>query len=1328
AEIASIKNRELLEKLGVAYEILDNKRVLALFMPNQSFLMTVDFRAKMLKEAGEWDNKNWFIIKTTASALSWDDWARAQGVPVVNTPVGFKEIASIMKKVEKQIREAPDKPVIIEDIFGNKINLGIQPRLLFAGEESGGEIFGPTELIESVNGRKAIAMREKSAGEAMVITSAMASYLEGRNTSLVEYLNEIFEENNIVNRYDYREDIIYFNESEPNIAERKREEAKGLKKKKENDYFYLAIAIAIREGKITFEEAKAFLQKTFPGVNFEDLQAIHFIGDGVYLKFAKRIIEIRPSGTEAKTKGYGLGNELGVLIDNAKVLAVYYQEDMRESLKELLGEETHAEYFEMAEFMGTKMPAVKVKALEIYNEYLAKDADTKPFVPPVSYEYLYTTPQEIISISHSEPKIQPDERLLARIKKMVSTLKGKSGKWAAEQFKDKITMLGWTTLASSNWLRNFILPEGVPNAGKSMLSAIKAFGEEVRQSDTTDVVFIGQGGSIECIKTLRDILGTKEGSPKVHCLDTVDNDVINALQRNLNLGTTRFVAISKSMTTMETISLYKLFFDLYPDKAEARNHFTFISNEGKTFESNPEVAKRGAKNIFYIKNDVGGRYSWDTSINLLTASIMGHDVEELLRGAAEMEELSHNPNLEENPAAQYALFKYLMQLEGRNRPVLLLPGAYEAYGPWNGQLDVESLGKEDRKSSLTIDHPVLTSDLAQGTQKRFFVRIKTGENDTQYDELIKGLESKDYPTFTITIPSDISRERALAQLLKMSEFATAYTGYLMGVNPVNQPGVEEYKKMQKQYLAEGEEAPTANFVKEDNLTVDYNAAIGEGKIKINELERALETLGKKDAAATMAALLYLAAKENQRDYAAMLIFKRLTESLKEMQNEWRVGVTKVLGIDTLAEEAPCILHAKQQGFQQGENSGFFTIVRFLNYQNPVEIPDIDHTFAELINAQAKGTLEALSKAGRPGVLVSVKDTGEASLSDLNEIMKATIENLNYLSKAEILRKIRKAEKIIPKPEMPLEQVSESKREFVGAVEGYVIEKYTIHMGDTLASEPLAFDLPQKLFIKEGEIALVDEKDSEIAKATKGEFIEAPLGKYEIYGTATSVVYLEYEPGKAESQVIAGFEAVRALLTRESFTGAKPVIVHEPTTMHAKNSFIHSKNLFKSKSDNTVDLHQYGRTVDDLIGERFDPAFEHVFAIYTDDLERIQKDGALRKKLQNVLTQKIIPVRRPADETKGVSNAIEIETAAVVLGLTDVENINKEQLSGNAVTLQRIMSSLVGEDISAEALLALMGGAVNKIAERIDLMLKKLVPLTEEIRREVRARRELLWSL
>ena len=187
----------------------------------------MDFRAKQLKLQHRWSNHPRFMIKTTASALSWDEWAKHNKVSDVNVTVGFKEIANIMKKVELQLKTNPNSNVRVDDVFGNSIDLGVQPRLIFAGEESGGMIMGAEDTVKSLAGREAIAMREKSATEAIVVASSLIAQLEEENKTLSEYLVEVFEKNNIISCFDTREDIAYYNESEPDIEKLKQSKVEG---------------------------------------------------------------------------------------------------------------------------------------------------------------------------------------------------------------------------------------------------------------------------------------------------------------------------------------------------------------------------------------------------------------------------------------------------------------------------------------------------------------------------------------------------------------------------------------------------------------------------------------------------------------------------------------------------------------------------------------------------------------------------------------------------------------------------------------------------------------------------------------------------------------------------------------------------------------------------------------------------------------------------------------------------------------------------------------------------------------------------------------------
>ncbi len=354
-----------LEEAGIDYIKLDDKSILTIFTANQAFLMLMDFQAKQLKAQGLWKNHPRFMIKTTASALSWDEWAKHQGVKVVNVPVGFKEIANIMKKVELKLKKAPDKEVIIDDVFSNPINLGVNPRLIFAGEESGGMIMGTEELIKSNAGRCAVAMREKSATEAIIVASALIASL--KDVSLSRNLVRIFDECSIKGRFDTRIDIAYYNESEPDIEKLKQAKTEGEKKRTENDLFYLTMAIAVKEGKMTLDDVKEVLNDSFKSLCFDNLQSIKFVGDGTYLEFNDKFIEIRPSGTDAKTKAYGAGIDKHVLELYATNMGNYSG----------FRTELHKKYIDDAFYNSTKD-----KAMEYYLAFVDKDANNEKFEIP----------------------------------------------------------------------------------------------------------------------------------------------------------------------------------------------------------------------------------------------------------------------------------------------------------------------------------------------------------------------------------------------------------------------------------------------------------------------------------------------------------------------------------------------------------------------------------------------------------------------------------------------------------------------------------------------------------------------------------------------------------------------------------------------------------------------------------------------------------------------------------------------------------------------------------------------------------------------------------
>ncbi len=368
--VCQIEDKEqipYLKKTGISCNNLDENRILCVYTANQAFLLIMDFWAKQLKSSNRWNNHPRFIIKTTASAKSWDEWAKFNNVKVVNVPVGFKEIANIMKKVEQQIILHPEKDVIITDVLGKEINLGKNPRMLFGGEESGGMIIGAEEAIKSKSGRIAIAMREKSASEAIIIASALSAQLEKEGKTLSKALDEIFTTNNITAKYDIREDIAYYNESEPDIVKLTQAKKDGEALRTKNDLYYLTMALAHFEGKISLEQIKSILNSTFKTLNFENLIDIKFVGDGTYLQFSDKFIEIRPSGTDAKTKAYGAGSKKEDIEEYAKIMGNYSGDTSSEYLAII-----SKDYYNKA----------KEKSMEEYLKFTNKDADKRTFKIP----------------------------------------------------------------------------------------------------------------------------------------------------------------------------------------------------------------------------------------------------------------------------------------------------------------------------------------------------------------------------------------------------------------------------------------------------------------------------------------------------------------------------------------------------------------------------------------------------------------------------------------------------------------------------------------------------------------------------------------------------------------------------------------------------------------------------------------------------------------------------------------------------------------------------------------------------------------------------------
>lgn len=285
--------------------------------------------------------------------------------------------------------------------------------------------------------------------------------------------------------------------------------------------------------------------------------------------------------------------------------------------------------------------------------------------------------------------------------------------------------------------------------------------------------------------------------------------------------------ISKSGTTTEPALAFRFFRELLERKygvegARERIYVTTDRNRGAL----KRLATEKGYETFVIPDEIGGRYSVLTAVGMLPIAAAGIDIEEIMAGAREAMELYANQNLEQNPAYQYAALRNLLYAKGKTLEVLV---SYEpqlhSFAEWWKQLYGESEGKDGKgifpaAVEFSTDLHSLGQYLQEGLRNLFetvlmfeqsTVELFIPEDPDDSDGLnfVSG-KSLDFvnkqafagtllahadggvPALVVNIPAN--NPYYFGQLVYFFEKACGISGYLLGVNPFNQPGVEAYKK------------------------------------------------------------------------------------------------------------------------------------------------------------------------------------------------------------------------------------------------------------------------------------------------------------------------------------------------------------------------------------------------------------------------------------------------------------------------------------------------------------------------------------------------------
>ncbi|MEA2518619.1 MAG: transaldolase / glucose-6-phosphate isomerase [Chloroflexota bacterium] len=448
---------------------------------------------------------------------------------------------------------------------------------------------------------------------------------------------------------------------------------------------------------------------------------------------------------------------------------------------------------------------------------------------------------------------------------------------------------------------------------------LESFAEEAVRDGYTDTVLLGMGGSSLAPEVLRRSFGGRQhGRLRLHVLDSTDPGAVLAQERAVDLETTIFVVSTKSGGTIETISLFEHFWSLRPHGVQ----FVAITDPGSSLEA--LAAEHDFRRTFLNDPDVGGRYSALTYFGLVPAALMGIDVAALLEGAGVAAEHCQAYSSDSNSGLWLGIAIGALALQGRDKLTVVVDPPIASFGLWVEQLFAESLGKEGKGIVPVTDEPVGGPDV-YGADRIFGYLCDNENPDEQLSEAVKALAAADQPTVTLAAggPEDLGR------IFFFAEFATAVAGWVLGINPFDQPDVQVAKDTTARILAE-------------------IAAGGEPPAPEQADDEALRSL---------------LGDAGPGDYVALLAFVAPSDEVDMAVMELRAVIRDANHTTTTFGYGPRYLHSTGQLHKGGPPSGRFLV---LVHDGPedVEIPSKPFGFRALKNAQAAGDLETLRSRGR----------------------------------------------------------------------------------------------------------------------------------------------------------------------------------------------------------------------------------------------------------------------------------------------------------------------------------------------------------------------------
>ncbi|HEU4832010.1 MAG TPA: glucose-6-phosphate isomerase [Actinomycetota bacterium] len=437
------------------------------------------------------------------------------------------------------------------------------------------------------------------------------------------------------------------------------------------------------------------------------------------------------------------------------------------------------------------------------------------------------------------------------------------------------------------------------------IGELEGFAEQVAADGFETAILLGMGGSSLAPEVLARTFGFADGALELIVLDTTHPATIDRLAGELEFDRTLFIVASKSGGTTETLSHFAFFWDRTPNGAQ----FVAITDAGTPLER--LAREHGFRSVFLNPADIGGRYSALSYFGLVPAALIGAPLHEVLDSAEQMRTASERMlPAAQIPGATLGAMMGESARVGRDKLTLFLPQEIASFGSWVEQLIAESTGKENVGLVPVVGEPIGPPDVYG--RDRVFVAI--GEH-----EGLDELEQLGHPVVRLRYDG---REQIGGEFFRW-EMATAIAGHVLGINPFDQPNVQEAKDTTR-------------------------AILGSGSLE----DPGFDDLG------------VLLKQVNEGDYVAILAYLDRTSETEDAIERVRLLIRDRYRVATTTGFGPRFLHSTGQLHKGGPNSGVFIQVADAGRSVDLPIPGQPFTFGTLIDAQALGDLRSLRGRGR----------------------------------------------------------------------------------------------------------------------------------------------------------------------------------------------------------------------------------------------------------------------------------------------------------------------------------------------------------------------------